>query len=420
MSLLRSRRFLPLFATQALGALNDNLFKNALAVLVIFRVHDGGPTLVALAGGVFILPYVLFAAPAGQLADRVDKARLIRATKLFEIALMVLAAAGLLLENVPALFLVLFGLGVQATFFGPLKYGILPDHLAASELLRGNGLIEAATFLCILLGTIAGSALIGLAQGAAIVAALGLVVALAGYAAAAFVPPAPPRAAVALGWNIARETRALLRDAARNLAAWRAILGISWFWTIGAVFVAEFPVLAQRDFGADSSVITLMLACFAVGIGAGSVLAARLLGGEISARHVPVAGVALTLFAFGFVLAVRGVSPATGFHDARAMLAVPQGWLALLCLLGAATSGGVFSVPLYAILQNRADPAHRARMIAANNVMNAACMVIGAGAIAGLAALGMRAADILALAAGINLLVALAAIPAQRLAQRSR
>ena len=407
-NLLRSRRFLPLFLTQAGGALNDNVFKNALAMLVIFHAPTGGAALVAIAGGVFILPYVLFSAIAGQLADRFDKAGLIRVTKLFELVLMVAAAAGLLTGSVALMFAVLFGLGVQATFFGPLKYGILPDHLAASELVRGNGLIEAGTFASILIGTIAGGALIGLAHGPAIVAAAGIVVALAGIAAASFVPPAAPRSGrVRFGWNIARETLALLRSAHGNRAVWLPILGLSWFWTIGAVFLAEFPVLAAHDFGADNQVVTLMLTCFAIGIGLGSMLAGRLLHGEVSARHVPVAGIALSAFAAGFAWLVRDVTPATGWHDIGAMLGAPRAWIALLCLLGAAISGGVFSVPLYALIQARADPGHRARMVAANNVMNAIFMVIGAGVIAALAALGLGAPVILAIAAAINLIAAL-------------
>ncbi len=207
-SLLQTRRFLPLFLTQSLGALNDNLFKNALVVLVVFRTAEGGAPLVAIAGGLFILPYVLFSALAGQLADRFDKSRLIRATKAGEVALMALAAVGLLLGSLPALLAVLFGLGMQAAFFSPLKYGILPEHLAETELLRGNALIEAGTFGAILVGTIAGGALIGLRSGPEIVAGAGLVVAALGLITAFLVPTARPAAPeLRIGLNIVRDRR---------------------------------------------------------------------------------------------------------------------------------------------------------------------------------------------------------------------
>jgi acyl-[acyl-carrier-protein]-phospholipid O-acyltransferase/long-chain-fatty-acid--[acyl-carrier-protein] ligase len=405
-ALLRIRRFLPLFLTQALGALNDNLFKNALVVLVVFRTAEGGPALVALAGGLFILPYALFSALAGQLADRFDKSLLIRVTKLFEAALMALAAWGFLAVHVPVLFAVLFGLGVQAAFFGPLKYGILPDLLAEHELIRGNALVEAGTFGAILAGTIAGGALIGLPSGPGIIALTGLLIAILGVAAAFTVPSAAPAApGLRLGWNVPHETRRLLRAARANRPVWLSILGLSWFWTVGATFLAEFPVMAKQDFLADNGVVTLLLAGFAIGVGGGSILAGRLLRGEVSARHVPPAALALSVFTFGFAH-LTGRPEAAEWATPVAMLASPGGIAALACLLGAAACGGVFSVPLYAIIQERADPVQRARMIAANNVLNAAFMVLGAAVIAGLAALGMRPASILMVTGGLNLLVA--------------
>jgi len=405
--LLGTRRFLPLFLAQALGALNDNLFKNALVVLVVFRTAEGGPALVALAGGLFILPYALVSSLAGQLADRFDKSRLIRVTKLFELGLMALAAWGFFAGHIPALFAVLFGLGIHAAFFGPLKYGILPDRLAEQELVRGNALIEAGTFGAILAGTIAGGALIGLPAGPGVVSAAGLLVAALGTAAAFMIPRAKPAApGLRLGWNVARETLGLLRIARANRPVWRSILGLSWFWTIGSVFLAEFPVMAKQDFHAGNGVVTLLLAGFAVGVGAGSILVGRLLRGEVSARHTPAAALLLSLFTLGFAqLASR--PEAAAWVSPSAMLGAPGGLAALACLLGAATCGGVFSVPLYAIIQERAEPAQRARMIAANNVLNAAFMVVGAGVIAGLAALGLRPASVLMGAAGLNLMMAL-------------
>jgi len=404
-SLLRTPRFLPLFLTQALGALNDNLFKNALVVLVLYSAAEGGAPMVALAGGLFILPYALFSSLAGQLSDRNDKSRLIRLTKLFEIGLMGLAAIGFLTGSVPALMAVLFGLGTQATFFGPLKYGILPDHLAEHELVRGNALIEAGTFLGILIGTIAGSALIALDHGAALVSGAGLAVAIAGAVAAFRVPPAPvadPN--LALDWNVWRETRALLRQAAGNQAVWFSIIGLSWFWAFGAIMLTEFPVIAKDTLAADSQTVTLLLTVFAVGIGAGSILAGRLLKGEASPRHVPYAALGLSLFALDFAWACghAGTIP-----DVATLLAAPSGWRILGDLFLLAICGGVYSVPLFAILQESAEPSHRSRMIAANNVMNAAFMVVGSIVVGALASTGMPATWIIGLTAFANLCFAL-------------
>ena len=405
-ALLRTRRFLPLFLAQALGALNDNLFKNALVVLVVFRSTDGAPGLVALAGGLFILPYALFSAVAGQLADRLDKSRLIRWTKATEVAIMAVAAAGFLLDSVPLLLAALFGLGVQAAFFGPLKYGILPEHLRPGELLSGNALIEAGTFGAILAGTIAGGQLIDEGRRPGLAAAAGLLVAAAGLAAALRVPRAPAASpGLRVGWNIPAETLALLRAARANRAVWLSILGLSWFWTVGATFLTEFPVMAKRDFNGNAHVITLLLTGFAAGVGAGSILAGRLLHGEVSARHVPLAALLLTGFTWGFA-ALAGLPAAAGWNTPWAMLASPAGLGAIACLLGAAACGGVFSVPLYAIVQERSPSDGRARMIAANNVMNAGFMVVGTGVIAALAWLGMRPAGILAVAGLLNLGVA--------------
>ena len=406
-NLLRTRRFLPLFVSQSLGALNDNFFKNALVALVIFRTGEGGTALVALAGALFIAPYVLLSATAGQLADRFDKSRLLRMTKLAEIALMALAAWGLLAESVPALLAVLFGLGVQAAFFSPLKFGLLPDHLREDELVRGNALIEAGTFGAILGGTIAGGALIGLTHGPAIVGALGVLFAVVGAAAAFAVPPAKINApGLRIGWNLLAETVRLVRLSHGNRAVWLSILGLSWFWTVGATFLTEFPELTKQDLHGDIGVLNLLLVGFAVGVGGGSILAGRLLHGEISARHVPFAALLLSVFTFGFAYVAS--RPAAGlWHTPMDILQSPSGIVALLCLLGAAACGGVFSVPLYAIIQDRSDPTRRASMIAANNVVNALFIVLGSGAAAGLAALGFKPVTVLAIAGALNLVAAI-------------
>ncbi|HVJ53261.1 MAG TPA: acyl-[ACP]--phospholipid O-acyltransferase [Aliidongia sp.] len=405
-SFFTSRRFLPLFLAQTLGALNDNLFKNALVLVILFRAGEtGGAPLVALTGAFFILPYAIFSATAGQLADRFDKARLIRLTKLFEVVLMAGAAYGFLFSSLDVLMGVLVGLGIQASFFGPLKYGILPEQLAEPELVDGNALIEAGTFAGILVGTIAGGAFIGLDNGAAIVAAAGLVVAIAGAVAAFRVPDGKPAApGLAISWNIPRETISLLRQARANQPVWFSILGLSWFWTFGLILLAEFPIIAKDTLAADSSVVTLLLTVFAIGVGFGSILCGRLLKGEVTVRHVPFAVLGLSLFAGDFAIAC---AHAGTLADTRAVLGSFQGWRLLIDLFLTAACGGVFSVPLYVTLQEESDPSHRSRMIAANNVANAVLMVAGGVVTAIMAMLGLSAPMILALTALANLFVAI-------------
>ena len=404
--LLFSRRLGPLCLTQTCGAFNDNLVKNAMVVLAIFKLGAGGAGLVALAGALFIAPYALLSATAGQLADRFDKSRLIQATKAAEVLLMTLAAYAFIANSVPGLLAVLFGLGVQATMFGPLKYGILPDHLRDGELIAGNGLIEASTFLAILAGTVAGGALVLLDAGPVIVGAAGLGISLLGLGVAFWIPAAPAADnTLHIGWNILRETVVLTRQAAANRPVWLSILGISWFWAIGATLLSEFPTLARDTLGADGHVVTLLLTMFAVGIGVGSMLCARLLHGEVSARYVPFVAFGITLFTWDFASTVIG---AGGLHltSVAAVLGSPTGWHMLIDLLLLSVCGGLYSVPLYAIVQERSEPSHRARMIAANNIVNAVMMVLGAGFVAGFSVAGVSAPRVLQIAALANFVVA--------------
>jgi acyl-[acyl-carrier-protein]-phospholipid O-acyltransferase / long-chain-fatty-acid--[acyl-carrier-protein] ligase len=406
-ALLLSRRLGPLCLTQTCGAFNDNLVKNAMIVLAIFKLGAGGAGLAALAGALFIAPYALLSATAGQLADRFDKSRLIRITKAAEIVLMGLAAWAFLNSSVPGLLAVLFGLGVQATMFGPLKYGILPDHLRDDELIAGNGLIEASTFLAILAGTVAGGALALLDSGPAIVAASGMAVSLLGLAAAFGVPKAPAAdSTLRIGWNILRETIAVTRQARANRPVWLSILGLSWFWAIGAILLSEFPSIARDALGAEGQVVTLLLTMFAIGIGVGSILCARLLHGEVSARYVPFAAFAITLFTWDFGTAVVGAA-SLDLTTVTAVLQSPTGWRMLADLLLLSVCGGLYSVPLYAIVQEQSLPSHRARTIAANNIVNAVMMVLGAVFVAGCSATGVSSPTVLQIAAAANFLVAI-------------
>jgi hypothetical protein len=315
---------------------------------------------------------------------------------------------GFLSGEIGFLMVVLFGLGMQATFFSPLKYGILPDHLGAHEIVAGNGYIEAGTYVGILAGTIAGAALIRDAEGPLVVSVAGLAVALAGVLAARAIPPAPPLGErVAIGWNLPRETLRIVAHARRDRVIWHAVLGISWFWMVGLVLLTQFPVVAKDVLGGDAALVTLLLTGFTAGVGVGSVLCPVLLRGEVSARHVASAALGISLFTWDFAASCEAAG-AAGVTSIPAVLASLAGWRMLGDLFALAFCGGVFSVPLYAIVQARAAPDERARMIAANNVLNAGFMVAGSAVAGALAAWGMSAPGMLRLLAGLNVPVAVA------------
>jgi acyl-[acyl-carrier-protein]-phospholipid O-acyltransferase / long-chain-fatty-acid--[acyl-carrier-protein] ligase len=378
--LLATRRLLPLFTAQFLGALNDNLFKNALIILIAYQdTHSARATeiLVTLAGAIFILPYFLFSATAGQLADKHEKQRLVRIVKLWEIGVMLVAAIGFAFDSIYFQLAVLFGLGIQAAFFGPVKYAIIPELLAADELLSGNALIEAGTFLAILIGTIAGGLLILAPHGVAIVCTAQLAIAALGWGASLFVPRG--RAALPtlrLNPNILAETWAILVYAYRRPALRLPLLGISWFWFIGIAYLSQFPNYAKEILGADNEVVTLFLTLFSIGIGAGSLLCGRLQRGVVNARMVPLGALGLAIFGLDFWLAGRHAAPGGALVGAAAFLAAPANWRIVVDLFALAAAGGLYCVPLYAIMQARSETEHRARVIAANNVVNALFMVL--------------------------------------------
>jgi acyl-[acyl-carrier-protein]-phospholipid O-acyltransferase / long-chain-fatty-acid--[acyl-carrier-protein] ligase len=402
--LIRSRTLWPLTLAQSCGALNDNLVKNAMIVLAIFLLGIGGVGLSALAGALFIAPYILLSATAGKLADRFSKPRLVVIYKLAEIVLMAAAAVAFLFASVPALLVVLVGLGIQSALFGPVKYGVLPEYLADNELLGGNGIIEATTFLSIVCGTVAGGGLILLDSGPAVVGATGMVLALLGLFGALRMPALPPAdPGLDLGLNIVAETWRVVRAAQAVPQIWVSLLGLSWFWTMGATLLTEFPIVARDTMQADGTVLTLLLTVFAIGVGIGSIGCARLLHGQVSARFTPFAAVGISLFCWDFASAAMA---AQGLASAGAVLGDPAGWRMLLDLTALAACGGVYSVPLYAMIQEAAKPAQRSRMIAANNIMNALFMVAGSAAAAGLAAWGLDAPAVLRVAAAANLVAA--------------
>jgi len=382
--LLARRRFLPLFITQFLGAMNDNVLKNALVILVIYRLADAaglnGQILATVAAGIFILPFFLFSATAGQLADRLDKKLMTVAVKASEVVIMLLAIVGFVAESIFLLMTALFLMGVHSTFFGPIKYGILPAHLGRHELLAGNALIEAGTFLAILIGTILGGVLILLDGGVALTTTLMLAVALGGLASSLYIPNAPPPAPdLALDVNLVRATVDLLAGARRTRAIWLSIMAISWFWLVGATFLSQFPAFAKDVLGADEHIVTLFLTVFSVGIGLGSLLCNRLLRGLISATYVPLGALGMAIFGVDLFFASAGLPPRPDrLLTIGEFLAHVWAWRIVIDLLLVAVFGGIYIVPLYAILQSEGEESHRSRLIAANNVVNAAFMVAAA------------------------------------------
>jgi len=411
--LLRERRFAPFFGTQFLGAFNDNLFKNALVVLLTFHAASWttlAPGLLAnLAAGVFILPFFLFSATAGQLADKYDKAKLARLVKVLEIGIMLIAALGFQQHSLAILLFALFLFGLHSTLFGPVKYAILPQHLAEGELVGGNALVEAGTFIAILLGTITGGLLAGAADAPTWVALGGLLVAIAGYIASRGIPAAPaPDPGLRINLNPLSETWRNISFARKNRTVFLSILGISWFWLYGALFLAQFPAYAKDVLGGAESAVTLLLAIFSVGIGIGSLLCERMSGKRVEIGLVPFGSIGLTLFGLDLAFASPAASGGGTPLELAALLAHPWAWRVIFDLLMLGVFGGFFIVPLYALVQIRSSAEHRARIIAANNIVNALFMVVGAlGAAALLGSGGLSIPALFGVAALANALVAI-------------
>jgi acyl-[acyl-carrier-protein]-phospholipid O-acyltransferase / long-chain-fatty-acid--[acyl-carrier-protein] ligase len=389
--LLGVRRFLPLFVVQALGAFNDNAFKNALVILIVFdlalKQGFNGQIFVTLAAGLFVLPYFLFSSIAGQLADKYDKAKLVRIIKFVEIVLMALAGIGFQLANVYWMLTILFLMGAQSTFFGPIKYGILPQHLREDELIGGNALIEAGTFLSILLGTLFGGLLIRTGPGPVIVTAALIAVAVGGYLASRFVPVAAPvDPGIRVNPNLFAETAKIISFAAKRRGVFLPILGISWFWLMGAIFLAQFPSFAKDTLQADEQVSNLFIMTFSVGIALGSLWCNKLLKGRVAATYVPLGAIGITLFCIDlFVASPTGGVPVSGtLMGVGAFLSVPNNWRVLADLTFTAVCGGLYIVPLYTLIQAHSEAGHTSRNIAANNVLNAVFMVAGTVATLGM------------------------------------
>ncbi|MEO6743825.1 MAG: MFS transporter [Caldimonas sp.] len=378
-ALLGQRRFGPFFWTQFLGAGNDNLFKFAFTVMVTYQLRvEWLPTeLAGLAiGALFILPFLLFSATSGQLADKFDKSTLIRFVKWLEIAIMGLAGWGFATANVPVLLACVFLMGLHSTLFGPVKFAYLPQHLSERELTGGNGMVEMGTFVAILLGSVAGGLLIAMPEvGARATAWACLGLAILGRAVAQAIPPSPSTdPALRINWNPITETWRNLKLAHGNVVVFRSLLGISWMWFFGAVFLSQFPSFAKEVLHGNEQVASLLLVVFSIGIGVGSLLCEVLSRRHVEIGLVPLGAIGMSVFSIDLYFAARGLPPAGSLSLAE-FIGRPQHWRVMADLALLSLFAGLYSVPMYALIQMRSAPSHRARIIAANNILNALFLI---------------------------------------------
>jgi 1-acyl-sn-glycerol-3-phosphate acyltransferase len=381
-ALLGQRRFAPFFWTQFLGAANDNLFKFAFTVLVTYQVQVSWlpPAMAGLViGALFILPFLLFSATSGQLADKLEKTVLIRFVKWLEIAIMVGAAFGFAMQQVPLLLAGVFLMGLHSTLFGPVKFAYLPQHLNEREITGGNGMVEMGTFVAILLGNVAGGLLIAVPEAGARLAGWACIsVAVLGRLTAQFVPLSPATdPALRINWNPVSETWRNLKLAHGNLVVFRSLLGISWMWFFGAVFLSQFPSLAKDVLHGNEQVASLLLVVFSVGIGTGSLLCEVLAKRHVEIGLVPLGAIGMSVFAIDLYFASRAL-PASELLPLTTFIARPAHWRVMADLALLALFAGLYSVPMYALIQLRSVATHRARIIAANNILNALFMIASA------------------------------------------
>lgn len=382
LNLFFSRRFLPLFITQSLGAFNDNAFKNAFVMLITYRLSDAvglnSQLLITLAAGIFILPFFLFSATAGQLADKYEKSRLIIFIKFIEIIMMMVAAIAFYSQNIFLLLAILFALGTHSTFFGPVKYAIIPDQLDENELIAGNGLIEAGTFISILLGTLLGGMMILLPHGTALISAILLVAAVGGFSSSCLIPRTKNyQPHLKMNYRFIQETFSLMKYAKERSDLFLSILGISWFWLFGATFLSELAAFAKTILHANDKVVILFLTLFSIGLAIGSVLCNRLLKEKVKTTYVPLGALGMTLFTLDLYFAANGIVTLDGpLLNLTQFLTTIHGARISADLLLMAIFAGIYTVPLYTILQQNSDQTYRSRIIASNNVMNAFFMVI--------------------------------------------
>ena len=401
---------MPLFLTQFLGAFNDNLFKSALVTLITFDLAAkyglNAQLLITVVAGLFILPFFLFSSLAGQISDKYEKSRLIRIIKLVEIILMVLTAAAFHYVQLWWLIALLFLMGAQSTFFGPLKYSVLPQLLREDELVAGNGLVNAGTNVAILTGTLCGGLFIMSPLGRYYISAGIVGVAAAGYIASRFIPVLPASSPeLKIDRNLFRSTWQLITYPVPNRPVFMSIIGISWFWFLGSVFLAQFPSFAKDIVGGDEQVSTLFLVVFTVGIGFGATFCNKLLGGRVSGKYVPGSLIAISVF----IVMLYFVSPSQAAGGALsgvgAFLSSGRSWLIILSMFLIAASGGLYSIPMYAMMQNLTPETHMARTIASLNIIDSLGMVIAAALMSAMIAAGMSINSVFLSMAFINLLM---------------
>jgi len=410
-ALLSQKRFAPFFLTQFLGAANDNLFKFAFTVLVTYQLQVSWlePKMAGLViGALFILPFVLLSATAGQWADKYDKALIMRGVKVLEVGVMVVAGVGFWFQQVPLLLACVFLMGLHSTFFGPVKYAYLPQHLSERELTGGNGMVEMGTFVAILLGNVGGGLMMGIPEtGAHWVAGSCFAVAVIGWLVALRIPASPSSdPGLKLNWNPATETWRNLKLAAEYPSVFRSLLGISWMWFFGAVFLSQFPSFAKEVLGGNTEVASLLLVVFSVGIAAGSLLCETFSHRHVEIGLVPIGAVGMSVFAFDLYLASQGVTHQSGvLMTVGEFVAQPAHWRVMADLGLLAFSAGLYSVPMYALIQLRAKPSHRARIIAANNILNALFMIVSSLMAGAMLGAGMSIPQVFGVTALLNVLV---------------
>ncbi|CAG4910343.1 MFS transporter [Paraburkholderia saeva] len=410
--LLRQRRFAPFFWTQFLGAMNDNVFKIGFSSLVTFQTARfsgvDAKTAAFLISAVFILPFVLFSATSGQIADKYDKAMLTRFVKTFEIGVMLIGGAGFVFHSAALLYVCTFLMGVHSTLFGPVKYAYLPQHLSKAELVGGNGMVEMGTFVAILAGTIIGGAAAGFVEHGAVVLACGCVaIALVGRLISAAVPEsAAPHPELRINWNPVSETWRNLKLAREDRTVFLSLLGISWLWFVGATFLSSFFSFAKDVLSANPDVVTVLLGTFSIGIGVGSLLCERLSKRRIEIGLVPLGSIGMSVFAIDLYFASHAIPPAAHLLTVGEFVSVLPHWRILADLFLLAMFGGFYSVPLYALIQSRSQPGHRARIIAANNILNSLFMIVSSLMAVALSAAGVSIPGIFLVTAILNIVVA--------------
>jgi len=409
-ALLAQRRFAPFFWVQFLGAGNDNLFKFAFTVMVTYQLQVAWlpPSLAGLViGALFITPFLLFSATSGQLSDKIDKARMIRLVKTLEIGIMALAGWGFVAQNVPVLLACVLLMGLHSTLFGPVKFAYLPQHLNERELTGGNGMVSMGTFVAILLGNVAGGLLIAVPEtGARWTAGACLAVAVLGRLVAQAVPHSPaPDPRLKINWNPFSETWRNLRLAHDNIVVFRSLLGISWMWFFGSVFLGLFPAFARDVLQGGEQVASLLLVVFSVGVGTGALLCEVMSRRHVEIGLVPLGAIGMTVFAVDLYFASRGLPPGP-LMSALEFIGRPAHWRVMADLFGLSLFAGIYSVPMYALIQLRCQPTHRARIIAANNILNALFIIVSSLGVGALLSAGLTIPQVFGVIGVLNALVA--------------